>query len=456
MSNKTITAAKVISLFLLCSMQFTTVTIAAQKDEKSAKPDKVLIKNVSIFNGTSAKLITGKDVVLVDNKIDKIIPAGSGGKKYDQVIDGKGGYLTPGLIDVHWHAMLNLEYAAVFSSPKQYITAVATMELKEMLMRGFTTFRDAAGDVAGLKQAIDEGYLTGPRIYPSQAIIGQYSGHVDFRNPNFLPKEWGGPITPVERIGLALLVTGKDQVMAAARNNLSLGATQIKVAVTGGVSSFKDPLYVSEFSPEEIKAAVDAAADYGTYVMVHGHSPEGIKRAIKAGVKSVEHARVADESVFKMMAKYDVMFSMQGLNVKQLVEAYPDSDPRKPKAKAAWANTANIAKWAKKHGVKIAFGTDLVDGLEIRKGQLDDLALRKTWFTSPEVMIQATGNAGDMVALSGKRNPYGRLGVIEEGAMADVLIYSKNPLDDVAIVADQENNLKLIIKDGKIYKNTLN
>jgi imidazolonepropionase-like amidohydrolase len=437
-------------------MQFTTVTIAAQKDEKSAKPDKVLIKNVSIFNGTSEKLITGKDVVLAGNTIDKLIPSGSGGEDYDQVIDGKDGYLTPGLIDVHWHTMLNLEYAVVFSSPKQYITAVATMESEQVLMRGFTTIRDAAGDVAGLKQAIDEGHLTGPRIYPSQAGMTQYSGHIDFRNPNFLPKEWGGPISPVERIGLGLLVTGKDQMTAAVRHQLSLGATQIKLAVTGGVSSFKDPLYVNEFRPEEIEAAVDAAADFGTYVMVHAHSSEGIKRAIKAGVKSVEHARVSDESVFKMMAKYDVMFSMQGLNVKQLVASYPDSDPRKTKAKAAWENTPNIAKWAKKHGVKIAFGTDLLDGLENRKGQLDDLALRKTWFTSPEVMIQATGNAGDMVALCGKRNPYGKLGVIETGAMADVLIYSKNPLDDVAIVADPENNLKLIMKDGKVYKNTLN
>ena len=418
-------------------------------------PQKILIKNVSIFNGTSETLITGQDVVLVGNKIDKIIPAGSGGAGYDRIIDGKGGYLTPGLIDNHWHCVLALDYGVVFSSPAQYLDAIAVWEAEQLLMRGVTTVRDAGGNTAGLKRATDEGYVTGPRIYPSQAVLTQYSGHTDFRNPNFLPKEWGGPISPVEQMGLGLLVNGRDQMLQAVRDNLYKGASQIKLAVSGGVSSYSDPLYANEFLPEEIEAAVAAAEDYGTYVMTHVHNAVAIKRALKAGVKSIEHAMLADEEAIRMIADMGAYASVQALVAKQLLSVYKESDPRLAKAQAAWDNVGNVFGWIKKHNVTMGWGTDLLEGLDTRKQQLDDLILRKEWFSSPELMIQATGNDGEIVALSGKRNPYGKLGVIEEGAMADVLIYDKNPLQDVAIIGDFENNLKLVVKDGKVYKNTL-
>jgi len=422
--------------------------------EKSDEPT-TLIHNVSIFNGTSGKLLTGKDVVLTGNKIDRLIPAGSDAARYDQVIDGKGGYLSPGLIDNHWHCVLALDYGVVFSSSAQYLDAIATWEANELLMRGVTTVRDAGGNTAGLKMATDQGYVNGPRIYPSQAVLTQYSGHTDFRNPNFLPKEWGGPISPVEQMGLGLLVNGRDQMLQAVRDNLYKGATQIKLAVSGGVSSYSDPLYANEFLPEEIEAAVLAAEDYGTYVMVHVHNAEAIKRALNAGVKSIEHAMLADEEAIKMIADKGAYASVQALVAKQLLSVYKETDPRLAKAQAAWNNVGNVMGWIKKYNVTLGWGTDLLEGLDARAQQLDDLVLRSEWFSSAELMVQATGNNGEIVALSGKRNPYGKLGVIEEGAMADVLIYSKNPLEDIAVVADPENNLKLIVKDGKIYKNTL-
>jgi imidazolonepropionase-like amidohydrolase len=431
-----------------------TAPVGAQDALVPAKA-KTLIKNVSIFNGTSEKLITGQDVVLVGNKIDKIIAAGSGGSSYDQVIDGKGGYLTPGLMDIHWHCMLPLDYGEVFNSPDQYIDAIATWEAKKLLMRGVTTVRDAGGNTAGLKKATDEGYVVGPRIYPSQAMIAQLSGHIDFRNPNVLPREWGGPLETQEHSHLGLLVTGRDQMLAAVRDNLYKGATQIKLAVSGGVSSFSDPLYVNEFLPEEIEAAVMAAEDYGTYVMVHAHNSVAIQRALNAGAKTVEHAMMADEETFKMIADKGAYSSTQALVVKQLLSVYKETDPRLAKAQAAWDNTPNVMGWIKKYNVTNGWGTDLVDGFDNRDQQLQDLIMRKEWFSSPELMIQATGNNGEIVALSGKRNPYGKLGVIEQGAMADILIYSKNPLKDIAIIGDFENNLKLIVKDGKVYKNTL-
>ena len=415
----------------------------------------ILIKNVNIFDGENATLTTGKDVVVKDNLIQDIVNSGGSERGYDQVIDGKGGFLTPGLVDVHYHTVLGLEPNVMSSSPKTYVVSFGISELEDVLMRGVTTVRDAGGDVAGMKKAIDEGHLRGPRIYPSQAVIGQYSGHVDFRNVNYLPKEWGGPQDAFERAGVALTCNGVQQVLAATRHNLYTGASQIKIAVSGGVISFTDPLYVNEMLPEEIEAAVRAAADYGTYVMAHAHSAEPIKRAIRAGVKSLDHNSQADEEAIKMMAENDCHMSVQVLTPSQIVETYPATDVRHIKAQQALDNTGQVLEWAKKYGVHQAWGTDLLNDPEQRKLQLKDLTLRTQWYSSEELMIQATGNGGKTVALSGKRNPYGKIGVIEKGAMADILIYNQNPLKDISIIEDFENNLKMIMKDGKVYKNKL-
>lgn len=429
------------------------------KDSPPATADHsgaVLITNVSIFNGTDGGLITGKDVVIKGNTIEKLIPAGSGGSGYDTVIDGKGGYLTPGLIDSHSHATMGVEESDYMSGDQAYVQIHSAVEMGEMLLRGVTTMRDAAGNSFGIRRAIDEGLVPGPRIYPSGALISQYSGHGDFRplNPNALPKEWGGPLGPAEASGHVMMANGVDQVTAATRQQLFLGATQIKIAVAGGVSSFTDPLYVVEFSPEEIRAAVAAAKDYGTYVMAHSHSPKGVIRAVENGVMSVEHGSLLNEEAAQLMAEKGAVFVPSVQVLAQLKPIYTDPI-RKAKLQQAFEGTSNAMKAAKKYNVLIGYGTDLLFSYEGRKDQLKDLGLRKQWFTSAEIMIQATGNGGKIVAMCGKRNPYGKVGVIEEGAMADVLIYSENPLEDVSIVEDYENNLKLIIKDGKVYKNTL-
>jgi len=415
----------------------------------------ILITNVSIFDGTSETLTSGKDVVLNGNKIAKIIPAGSGGTGYAEVIDGKGGYLTPGLIDVHWHLGMGVTEREYFGD-QAYVAIHSAMEAKQQLLRGVTTVRDTAGNVFGLKKAIDAGVAPGPRVYPSGAIISQYSGHGDVRasKATVLPKEWGGPTGPGESDGNMMLANGYDQVLAAARQQLFLGATQIKIAVTGGVSSFTDPLYVMEFTEEEIQAAVKAASDYGTYVLAHAHSAEGTIRALNNGVRSIEHGSVVNEEAVKLIAEKGAVFVVSLEVLAQLKPIYTDP-VRKAKLQNALDGTASVMKWAKQYGVVMGFGTDLLFSAEGRMKELEDLGLRKDFYSSPEIMIQATGNGGKIVALSGKRNPYGKVGVIEEGAMADVLIYSRNPLEDVAVVTDYENNLKLVVKDGKVYKNTL-
>jgi imidazolonepropionase-like amidohydrolase len=259
-----------------------------------------------------------------------------------------------------------------------------------------------------------------------------------------------------EKLGLVLLCNGVDKVTAATRHNLMLGATQIKMAVSGGVISFTDPLYVNEFYEEEIRAAVRAAEDYGTYVMVHCHSSSAAQRALKAGVKSFDHMSCADEETMKMLADAGAVASVQLLVAAHVAETYPKGDPRQVKGALAVANARNALSYAKKHGLTLGWGTDLIDNAESRDQQLKDLTMRLDYdFTSAELMVQATGNGGKTVAMSGKRNPYGKVGVIEAGAMADMLIYSKNPLEDIKIIEDFETNLKLVIKDGDIVKNTL-
>jgi imidazolonepropionase-like amidohydrolase len=213
---------------------------------------------------------------------------------------------------------------------------------------------------------------------------------------------------------------------------------------------------VNEFFEEEIHAAVRAAEDYGTYVMVHCHSSSGAQRALKAGVKSFDHMSCVNEETIKMLADAGAVASVQLLVAANVADNYPKGDPRQEKGALAMANSRNALSYAKKHGLTLGWGTDLIDNAEARDQQLTDLTMRLDYdFTSAELMIQATGNGGKTVALSGKRNPYGKVGVIEAGAMADILIYSKNPLENIKIIEDFETNLKLVIKDGDIVKNTL-
>ena len=413
------------------------------------KPKQTLITNVSIFDGSNETLITGKDVVVSGNTISKIVATGGDASSYDAVIDGKGGYLTPGLIDSHYHAFIGPAFSEVMSQPFMVSHYAAAMEVKAYLESGVTTIREMGGPATGLQIAIDKGYIPGPRVYPSGMMITQTSGHMDFRNPNHLPKEMGGSAPLIEMMGTGYLADGADEVRKATREQLANGATQIKLAVTGSVTGTKDPIFVAEYSVEEILAAVEAAEDFGTYVAVHAYNVTGIKRALEAGVKTIEHGNLADEETMRMIADKGAFWIPQvwadEVYIKQGLQ----------KAKDVVVGTDTSMKLAKKLGVKVAFGTDLMFDLENRKTALKELTSRKKYFSSAEIMIQATGIGGEILALSGHRNPYGKLGVIEEGAMADILIYSANPLEDVAVATNHENNLKLIIKDGVVVKNDL-
>jgi imidazolonepropionase-like amidohydrolase len=286
-------------------------------------------------------------------------------------------------------------------------------------------------------------------------MISQTSGHADHRLDTDDSALYGGTWDPMVRWGDMVVVDGVPEVLKAVRENLRRGATQIKIAVGGGTGSRSDPLDVAEFRPEEIRAAVDAAADWGTYVLAHVYNSDGIRRAVDNGVKSIEHANLVDEATLRYMKEKDIWLSPQVIAYTFIPHGF--TDDQASKHRQAYAGIDNMFTIAKRIGyTKIAFGSDIVTDPETLERINDEFKHRARWFTPGEILRQATSNSAELLAMSGPRNPYpGKLGVIEEDAYADLLLVNGNPLDDISILTEPEENLALIMKDGKTYKNTL-
>lgn len=415
----------------------------------------ILVKNVVIFDGKQAGTITG-NVWIEDHLIRKISTEPIVVGEDTEVIDGRGKFLMPGLIDAHWHAYLVANTMVdLLTAHASYTQLRAGEEAGKTLLRGFTTIRDAGGPVFGLKKAIDEGILPGPRIYPSGAIITETGGHGDFRMVYDIPQPFDCcGLTHTEKIGAALVADGVDAVTVASRNNLRLGASQVKLMAGGGVSSLYDQLEDVQYFEKELHAAVMAAEDAGTYVMVHVYVPEAIRRAIKAGVKSIEHGQLIDEPTMKLIAEKGVWLSMQPF-IGEGSNHY-STPAQQAKHELVVEGTENAYELAKKYGVKLAWGSDLLFNPANAKNQNLNIVKMTRWFSNYEILKMITHDNAELLSLSGRRNPYpGKLGVIEEGALADLIVVNGNALKDIQLLTDPENNLLLIIKDGKVYKNLL-
>ncbi len=425
----------------LAALQVAAIHLHAQ-----TAPNRILITNARVFDGKSDALVDGMNVLVEGNKIAKISKS-SISASGATVIDARGRVLMPGLIDCHLHLTAQMPFGELRGSDDQWVAFVAEQQAKVELMHGFTTVRDASGDTFSLKKAIDRGMVIGPRIYPSGPMISQTSGHADHRMYN----------EPLSLLGtslhyMSMTADGETQVLTAAREALRHGATQIKIASGGGTGSEFDPLDVVEFTPEETRAAVQAASDWGTYVMTHVYNPAGIRRAVEAGVKSIEHGNLVDEPTLQLMKDKGVWLSPQVLTFTKHPLGYTDA--QKAKHDQALAGIDNMFKLARKIGfTNIVIGTDVITSPEEFARNITELELRTKWFTPAEVLRQATSNGGALVALSGPRNPYpGNLGVIEVGAYADLLLVNGNPLEDITVLTKTDANLVLIMKDGKIFK----
>jgi len=442
---------------LIAALPLMAVVLASAACAQSNPPANagaVLFQNVRIFDGKSASLSAPSNVLIKDNIIERISTAPIAAEPGATAIAGNGRTLMPGLIDAHWHALL------IRPNPAQsivgdvgYNNIAAGAEATDTLMRGFTTVRDVGGPVFGLKSAIDSGIIAGPRIFPSGAIITVTSGHGDFRQLSELPRTIGGMLSRMEQIGGSMVADSPDEVRVRVREQLMQGASQIKLTAGGGVSSPFSPIDVSTFTEAELRAAVEAAENWGAYVTVHAFTPAAIQRSIAAGVKCIEHGFLMDDATAKLIAEKGIWLSLQPLP-EGLRQGFPVGSVQRAKADEVWPGIARAYELAKKYKIKTAWGTDVLFSQALAQQQGAILASLVRWYSPAEALAMATATNAELLALSGKRNPYpGKLGVVEQGALADLLLVDGNPLENINLIADPAKNFKVIMKDGRVYKN---
>ena len=414
----------------------------------------LLFENVNVFDGKSEKLLLNQHVVIRGNIIQSVSSSPMDKAQVDHVIDGTGKTLMPGLIDVHVHMIfgaLSMRDMMVPDLKPETVFEKVAVEAEKMLLRGFTSVRDVGGPSFLLKSAIDKGDVKGPRIWPSGAMISQTSGHGDLRTPDEKSRRFFGPISRAEHLGASFIADGRDEVLTAVRENLRFGASHIKLMAGGGTSSAYDPVDVTQYTLDEMKAAVEAAEDWGTYVTVHAYTPRAVRKAIDAGVKCIEHGQLLDKSTLRLIKRKKIWLSCQNL-----VEDTPEMDAlRREKRKPVIEGQKMIWPMAKKMKIKLAWGTDFLFEPWLNEEQNAYLLKLKSWFTPFEILKMATHDNAQLLALSGNRSPYkGTLGVVKAGALADLILVDGNPLTDIDLIAQPEEKFLVILKDGRVVKNT--
>ena len=430
-----------------------TSNAIAQQPQAPQRP--VLLTNLRLFDGTGKPPRAGIHVLVTGPLITALLPAG---EKVEgaRVIDCQGKLVMPGLIDAHWHTMLAaINQVTAMTSDVGYLYLVAAQEAQRTLLRGFTAVRDPGGPAFALKRAIDEGIVDGPRIFPSCPMISQTPCHGDFRLRSEIPRAANAPLGLAETAGMAMIADGEAEVLRRAREQLMLGATQIKMMAGGGVASMYDPLDSTQYSERELRAGVEAAADWGTYVMTHVYTPKGIQRAIRAGVKSIEHGQLADDESVRMMRDTGTWWSLQPFLQDADANVYPDA-ARKASQAIVSEGTVKAYALAQKYGIRTGWGTDILFNAKNTPTQGRQLAKLTRFYDPLTLLAQATGQNGDLLALSGQRSPYpGALGRLAAGAWADLLVADGDPAKNLDFLAQPEEKLLLIMKNGRIYKDKL-
>jgi imidazolonepropionase-like amidohydrolase len=428
---------------------------AARAQSATSPAPPIVFMNFRLFDGKSDALRGGLALIVEGGRIKAVATGSPSGPEGARMIDCGGRVLMPGLIDAHWHSIFAaLPIATLMSADLGYVFLAASAEAERTLMRGFTTIRDLGGPSFALKQAIDDGLVPGPRIYPCGAMITTTGGHGDLRPLSDLPRSPGGPVSFVDKTGAANIADSADEVRLRAREQLMQGASQIKLVGGGGVSSPRTTLDMLTFSEPELRAGVEAAADRNTYVAVHAYPPAAIRRAIDAGIQCIEHGHLMDEATAKLMADKDVWLSIQPFVGDD--DTVPLAGQSRINQLQVIAGTNTAYPLAKACKLKTAFGSDILFSAQKATRQGIMLTHLKRWYENAEILKMATATNGELLALSGPRNPYsGKLGVIEEGAFADLIVVDGDPIANIALVENPEKNFLIIMKDGKVYKDTL-
>jgi imidazolonepropionase-like amidohydrolase len=449
---------KLFALFVIASISLVSFATYATAAEDKV-PTLVLITNVNVWDGTSDTVKKGVDVLIEGNKIKKV--AKGIRARGANVIDGKGGTVTPGLIDMHQHLMLNGGTDGG-NNWDAYVQGAHGSRAAEYLLRsGFTTVRDIAGNSLGLKRAVNAGILPGPRIYSSGPAIGPTGGHSDWGSWVAAPGEENYQI----KVQNTMVVNGVDEWLRAGRWIFRNGGDFLKVMSGGGVASTFDPIDLNSPSLDEMKAAVQVANEYGGYVAIHGYTDAAYIKSLDAGVKSFEHGFLVSEETVKRMAKEGVWWSWQPFGSYNTfgMGNFPDwfTDDMRAKGASVAKGAVQVPKWMKKHGVKIVNGSDMFGWDNWHNALVNvtyPIEIPDSPFTSLDAMKLSTSNAGQMLReLSApSRNPFkgAELGVVKKGAWADILIWDGDPTRDIKLIL-KEQNLKMVMKDGKVFKNLL-
>ena len=416
-------------------------------------PSQVLIKNVNVWDGIADDLDRNMDVLIEGNKVKSI------GKNLSAsgatVIDGDGRTAMPGLIEMHTHVMFPQGLPAHETTWMPATSGAMAKEGMDIYLNmGFTTLRDMCGP-ANMAKAIAEGVLSGPRLYSSGGCLGSTSGHTD----------WGmgtdrlGDESTHMRAGNSYVVNSPDEIRAAARQNFRDGATFLKMMVGGGVASVFDPLESITFTPAEIRAAVEVAEQFDSYVCIHVYQAEHINVAIDQGVKCIEHGFLMDEDTMKRMVKEDVVLSAQSFMSYETFKdpaGIPGFGPEQV-AKGKMVNTGadNMFTWAAKHDVDMFQGADVYT-YDLLPQAVKNITVLERWFTPVEALRSATSTAGKWLMKTGPKNPYkeAQLGTLKEGSYADVILVTGNPLDGTEVLLDS-TNVPFVMKDGMVFKNHL-
>ena len=418
------------------------------------RPSRILFTRARLFDGLSSSLQENVQVLVEGDRIAAIDTAANPPPSDATVIDCSDRVLMPGMIDAHWHTI----YAAVplnvlLAGDPGIIFATSTAEAERTLMRGFTTVRDLGGPVFSFKQAIDNGLIPGPSIFPSGAMITTSGGHGDLRMPNEIPSTVG-QLSESEKFGGAAIVDDVGDLQRRVREQLLQGASQIKIVGSGGVSSPRSPLDITTFSEDDIRAAVNVARDWNTYVTVHAYSSGAVRRAIAAGAACVEHAHLMDEETAGLFAEKEIWLSMQPFLT--MADAASQTGPGAERAMQIFGGTPRIYEYARRLGIKTAWGSDILFSPELAPRQSIMLTHLTQWYSNQEALRMATSGNAELLALSNLRTPYaGRLGVIEKDALADLLVWDGDPLQDIHLIEDPGKNLAVIVKNGEIFKNTI-
>jgi imidazolonepropionase-like amidohydrolase len=449
------------------------ITISSISIAQNEAPQQTLFTNVQIFDGVSEERLAGN--VLVEGNMIKQVSAEPINASGATVIDGGGRTLMPGLIEGHGHLQMNGASITDIADIKNWeeLAVRSAVNAEAALMSGFTTWRDAGGMGAGLRKTIDAGLVSGPRIYPSGGFIGPTGSHADFRNFNTPNETLYGPQSAGGRLGMTITADSVDAIKAAARQNFMQGATQIKIMSSGGVVSQFDPWQLDAYSAEEIRAAVEVADAYGSYVMSHAYSKKSIMRCLENGVRTIEHGFMFDGEIARLMKRKDAYMTtnMQAFSpALSQVSAISASAASTRKANSAQLAFKDYVENVKKYRPKLGFQGDCVGLPDSCQKQNDhQIYLGAMFFGNHYYLKALTSVNGEIVKLSGEvLDPYpeGKLGVIEPGAYADILLVDGNPLQDITVIGGNEKwfdapvrdgieSMRIIMKDGKIYKNTL-